>query len=210
RRARPRDRRCSRRGTRSPTRAPRAAAWSPDRRAWDRARTLRASRQWRAPCARRRRPSVQETRRGGRVDERMAAAEALVHFVPEADRLLAVLPAEPHVAALALAEEVAQPEVEILDGHAQPFDGGELLGQRFEERTKAAAQLARLFGAVAPFECLGGRRLAGGLERVIRGAQLRPQAHDLAEADLERGHQRVGLGDGEVAFFVGHGGPSLA
>ena len=140
----------------------------------------------------------------------MAAAEAVVDLVPEADRLLAVLPAEPDVAALALAEEVAQAEVEILDRDAEPFDGGQLLGQRLEQRAEAAAQRAQLVGAVVALERLGGRRLAGVLERVVGRAQLRAQLHDLAEADLERGDERVGLGDGEVAFFVGHGLRSLA
>src|SRR3954451_969940 len=84
------------------------------------------------------RPSVQEPcgRRLGA--DRMAAAEALVHLVPEAHRLFAVLPAEPHVAPFALAEEVAEPDVKILDRDAQLLDGSELFGQRLEPRAKAA------------------------------------------------------------------------
>ena len=114
------------------------------------------------------------------------------------------MPAQPDLATFALAEEVAEAEVEILDGDAQPLDGGELLGQRLEERAKAAAQTAQIVGAVAALERLGGGRLAGVVERVVGRAQLRAKLHDLAEADFERRNQRVGFGDGEVAFVVAH------
>ena len=82
----------------------------------------------------------------GAAAERMAAAEAFAELVPEGDRLLAVLPAQPDLAPFALAEEVAQAELEILDGDAEPLDGGELFGQRLEQRAKAAAQAAQLVG----------------------------------------------------------------
>src|SRR5439155_13807897 len=135
------------------------------------------------PC-RRDRSSVQQPRtapRGFRAGERLPSREARIELVPELDALLAVLPAQPDVASFVLAEEVAQPDVEVLDRDADLFDRGQLFGERLHQPAKAGARVAQLVGSVAALQRLRARRLAQLLERLVGLAQLRADLHHRAE-----------------------------
>src|SRR6185503_5883962 len=103
---------------------------------------------------------------------RLARREPRLQIVPEADPLLAVLPAQPDVAPLALAEEVAQPDVDVLDRHSGRLDGLQLLGHRLHERAKDAARAEQLGRPRPAGERLLRRRLAELLQLLKRDAEL--------------------------------------
>src|SRR5579864_769196 len=129
----------------------------------------------------------------------LAPAKAFLHAVPEADAVLAELPAQAHFAAVIAGQEIDQADVQVLDQHAHLFQALEGLLERGgagiaacskgEKRpgtdTGAAGHADALRGAIELF--LGGLILGFLKERVAQKAlHLREHPFGLGQREISR------------------------
>src|SRR5262249_42548777 len=130
--------------------------------------------------------------------QRAAAGKAGLEVVIEGDLALAIAPAQKHVPAVLLEEEVDEAGVDVLDVCADLLDVAQLLGQRVVEALEQPAQAIdeRIVGKLVGFGTV--RREAERIELFVSGAELRPELRHRAENLGEAGHERIGFFPGEI------------